>query len=101
MRRRSTLFRFENMCLKVEGFKDLLKRWWMGYDFRGAYSFILVVKLKALKSNWKKRNKELFDNFIMRKQMTFNNVLFWDTKERVGVLSQEEVVARRVAREVY
>lgn len=33
--------------------------------------------------------------------MTFNNVLFWDTKERVGVLSQEEVVARRVAREVY
>lgn len=55
------------MGLKVEGFKDLLKRWWMGYDFRGAYSFILVVKLKALKSNWKKRNKELFDNFIMRK----------------------------------
>lgn len=55
------------MGLKVEGFKDLLKRWWMEYDFRGAYSFILVVKLKALKSNWKKRNKELFDNFIMRK----------------------------------
>ena len=54
MRRGSTLFfRFEIMWFKLEGFKDLFKRWWLGYNIKGYYSFILVVKWKALKSNSK------------------------------------------------
>ena len=42
-------FRFENMWLKVEGFKGLVRNWWMGYNFRGSHSYVLVLKLKALK----------------------------------------------------
>ena len=42
-------FRFENMWLKEEGFKDLLKDWWQGLNFKGSSSFILAAKLKALK----------------------------------------------------
>ena len=42
-------FRFENMWLKEEGFKDLLKDWWHGLNFKGSGSFILATKLKALK----------------------------------------------------
>ena len=44
-------FRFENMWLKEEGFKDLLIGWWQSLRFSGSFSFILAEKLKALKSS--------------------------------------------------
>ena len=28
--------------------KDKMKRWWLGFRFKGSYSFILATKLKAL-----------------------------------------------------
>ena len=46
-------FRFENMWLKEEGFKLLIKEWWQGLSFRGSYSFILAQNMKALKTNIK------------------------------------------------
>ncbi|RVW29580.1 Exonuclease 1 [Vitis vinifera] len=49
VRRGLVPFRFENMWLKEEGFKDLLKGWWQGLRFSGSFSFILAEKLKALK----------------------------------------------------
>ena len=57
LRRVPSLFRFENMWLKVEGFKDLLKLWWEGDNFNGSSSFILAAKLKALKSILKEWNR--------------------------------------------
>ena len=49
LRRGPSTFRFENMWLKVEGFKNLMKSWWEGDNFSGSSSFILVEKLKVLK----------------------------------------------------
>ena len=49
IRGRKTPFRFENMWLKVEGFKDLVRNWWTSYNFKGSCSHILATKLKALK----------------------------------------------------
>ena len=46
---RPSPFRFENMWLKFEGFKDLLRVWWQSLHFSGSFSFILASKLKALK----------------------------------------------------
>lgn len=69
-------FRFGNIWLKEEGFKDFLKRWLLWYNLRGSYSFILVVKLKALKSNLKSWNKKVSGNVVVRKDMTFNQVGF-------------------------
>ena len=37
------------MWLKYEGFKDLLKGWWQGLNFRGSSSYVLVAKLKVFK----------------------------------------------------
>ena len=48
MRRGPSPFRFENMWLKVEGFKDLLKLKWGG-NLSGSSSFILAATLKAFK----------------------------------------------------
>ena len=53
-------FRFVNMWLKAEGFKDLLKGWWQGLSFQGSASFILAEKLKGLKGKLKVWNKEVF-----------------------------------------
>ena len=69
-------FRFGNIWLKEEGFKDFLKWWSLWYNLRGSYSFILAVKLKALKSNLKSWNKKVFGNVVVRKDMTFNQVGF-------------------------
>jgi hypothetical protein len=47
-------FKFENMCLKFEGFVEKVKQWWLSYSFQGSPSFILACKLKALKIDLKK-----------------------------------------------
>ncbi|RVW54804.1 Exosome complex component RRP4-like [Vitis vinifera] len=39
LRRGPTPFRFENMWLKVDGFKGLLREWWQGIEVRGRASF--------------------------------------------------------------
>ncbi|RVW36854.1 LINE-1 reverse transcriptase-like [Vitis vinifera] len=46
LRRGPSPFRFENMWLKVEGFKDLLRSWWQGIVVRDSASFRLATKLK-------------------------------------------------------
>ena len=44
-------FRFENMWLKTDGFKDRVHSWWNRYSFLGTPSFVLAKKLKALKED--------------------------------------------------
>lgn len=72
LRRDPSPFRFENMWLKDEEFKDMLKRWWVGFNFRGFCSFILVEKLKILKAKLKSWNKEAFVNVVVRKNLVIS-----------------------------
>lgn len=58
----------------------------------------MAKKLKVLKSNLKSWNIEDFGNVVIRKNMALSLVDSWDSKERMGALSQEEVVAREEAR---
>ena len=46
-----SLFRFENMWLKTEGFVDKVQSWWNRHSFVGTPSFVLAKKLKALKED--------------------------------------------------
>lgn len=48
----------ENMWLRVEGFKDPVRSWWLGYNVSGSYGHMLATKLKALKQDLKKWNTE-------------------------------------------
>ena len=77
VRRGPTPFCFENMWLKEE-FKELLKIWWQGFNFNGSYDFILVTKLKALKTNLKIWNKDVFGKVGVDKSLALDNVHFWD-----------------------
>jgi hypothetical protein len=55
-------FKFENMWLKEEGFVDKVRAWWSSFSFMGSPSFILAKKLRALKGEIKRWNREVFGN---------------------------------------
>lgn len=63
-----TPFKFENMWLKSEGFKEKVKGWWYNVKFRGSSSFILVEKLKALKPSLKVWNMFVFGKVVDSKR---------------------------------
>ncbi|RVW95673.1 putative ribonuclease H protein [Vitis vinifera] len=44
--------RFENMWLKVEGFKDLMRSWWQEMSVSGRASYKLATKLKLSRELW-------------------------------------------------
>ena len=95
----SSPFRFENMWLKFEGFKDLLRDWWQSLHFSGSFSFILASKLKALKGILKACNKEVFGRVDLKKKEALSRISFWNDVEKEKELSLEEVEKREKARE--
>ena len=94
-------FRFENMWLKFEGFKDLLRGWWQSLQFSGSYSFVLASKLKALKGILKVWNKEVFGTVEIKKKEALSRISFWDEVEKDKELSLTEAEEREKARENY
>ncbi|KAJ9681633.1 hypothetical protein PVL29_017839 [Vitis rotundifolia] len=94
-------FRFENMWLEEEGFKDKMKMWWGNLKFTGTSSFILDSKLRALKDILKNWNKEVFGLIENKKGEALNQIMYWDEKEKSAALSLEECEARKEARESY
>ena len=101
MRRGPSSFRSENMWLKEEGFKTVLRLWWEGLNFRGFASFILYEKLKALKPILRCWNKEVFGKVELQKELALSQVDFWDKEEISHPLSLEEEEARKDVREFY
>ena len=78
-------FRFENMWLEEEGFKDKMKTWWGSLKFTGTSNYILNAKLGTLKNILKIWNKEEFG-------------LYWDEKKKCAALNIKECEARNGAR---
>ncbi|RVW16952.1 LINE-1 reverse transcriptase-like [Vitis vinifera] len=74
-------FRFENMWLKVEGFKDLLRSWWQGMSVSGRASYRLATKLKVIKQKLKVWNREVFGNLESNKMAALQQVDYWDQVE--------------------
>ena len=101
VRRGSISFRFENMWLKEEGFKDLLRLWWDGLNFSRSASFILAKKMKALKPIMRNWNKEVFGKIEVHKALALNCVNFWDKVESCRSLSLVKEDSRREAKENY
>ena len=87
-------FKFENIWLKEEGFVERVRQWWNGYCFLGSSSFIVACKLKALKDDLKKWNKEEFGDLAFRKKCLLFELLGLDAREDLLGLSQEEQTRR-------
>ena len=80
--------------LKEEGFVERVRLWWNGYCFSGSPSFILARKLKSLKEDLKKWNKEEFGDLAFRKKGLISELLGLDAREDLFGLSQEDQTRR-------
>ena len=92
-------FRFENMWIKEEGFKDLIRDWWQSFEFRGTSNYVLMEKIKALKSKLKIWKKEVFGRVEENKKNALSKVAAWDELENQRSLSLAEAEARLSAME--
>ena len=70
------------------GFVERVQLWWNGYCFSGSPTFILWHKLKALKEDLKKWNKEEFGDLAIRKKCLLSELLGLDAKEDLSGLSR-------------
>ncbi|RVW51618.1 hypothetical protein CK203_066866 [Vitis vinifera] len=101
LRRGPSPFKFENMWLKAEEFKDLIGGWWQGIVVRGSPSYRLAVKLKGLKQNLKIWNKEVFGSLERNKAEALQQVEHWDLVEGERSLTEEELCRKKEAKEDY
>ena len=78
-----------------------MKKWWGSLNFTGTFSFVLDVKLRALKdilNNW---NKEVFGTIDTKKGEALRQVRYWDEMEKYSTLNLEDCEARKEVRESY
>ena len=101
VRRGPIPFRFQNMWLKEEEFKELLKSWWQGFNFSGSCSFVMAAKLKALKTNLRIWNNDVFGKIGVNKSLALHKASFWDEQEKLIVLTMEEVEIRKEAKDKF
>ena len=88
-------FKFENMWLQVEGFGDLIKRWWEETRVEGYASYVVAKKLKVIKEEIKKWNREVFGDIKVRKYNLMDSINQLDFKEGSSGLSNEELEKRQ------
>ncbi|RVX18324.1 hypothetical protein CK203_006587 [Vitis vinifera] len=101
IRRGPTPFRFENMWLKAEGFKELVRSWWQGIDVRGSASYKLATKMKEIKQKLKVWNREVFGKLESNKSAALQQVEFWDREENERILTMEESKLKKETKENY
>ena len=89
MVRGKSLFRFENMWLKMDGFVDRVDSWWNCNSFSGTPSYVFAKKLKGLKEDIIQRNRQEFGNVGCKKKELLGALDLLDAKE--GVLGLIEM----------
>ena len=89
-------FKFENMWLKDEGFVDKVRSWWSSFSFMGSPSFILAKKLRALKGEIKRWNREVFGDVGARNKAWSEELELLDRSGEVRRLTVEEKERRRL-----
>jgi hypothetical protein len=94
MQKRKSPFRFENMWLKSEGFHARVNQWWNSYLYSGSPSYVLVQKLKSLKTDLRRWNKDSFGNVNSRKNDLQVQIQDFDLLEETRPLSVEEGVMK-------
>ena len=91
-------FRFENMWLKSDGFKDRVHTWWNRYSFLGTPNFVLAKKLKALKEDVIQWNQSEFGNVEHQKRELLEALKLLDVKDGEHGLFEVELGERVMLR---
>ena len=88
------------MWLKVKGFVEKIQQWWNGYHFIVSASFIATKKLKALKEDLKKWNKEFGDLAFRNKSLSTELMGLDAREESQGLLHQEKICRTQLKGEI-
>ncbi|XP_057477777.1 uncharacterized protein LOC130765384 [Actinidia eriantha] len=83
-------FRFENMWLQVEGFRDFIRNWWEKYEVSGSPSYCLARKLRLLKEDLKRWNREVFGRVEIRLATLTEELQALESEEYFSGLSDVE-----------
>ena len=98
MARGKSLFRFENMWLKMDEFIDRVHSWWNRHSFSGTPSFVSAKKLKALKEDIVQWNRLEFGHVGCKKTQLLEALKLLDAKEGEFGLSDAETCEKAVVR---
>ena len=98
MARGKSLFRFENMWLKMDGFIDRVHSWWNRHSFSCTPSFVFAKKLKALKEDIIQWNRLEFGHVGRKKTQLLEALKFLDAKEGEFGLSDAKSCERVLVR---
>ncbi|RVW55063.1 hypothetical protein CK203_066961 [Vitis vinifera] len=101
LRRGPTPFRFENMWLKMDDFKGLLRGWWQGIEARGRASFRLAYKMKVVKQNIKVGIGRCLEGWKSIKILPFSSWSTWDGVESERRLSMAEAEQKKEAKDAF
>ncbi|RVW15130.1 hypothetical protein CK203_083331 [Vitis vinifera] len=80
---------------------DLVKSWWNGYSVEGYSSHCIAEKLKALKKDLKKWNKEVVGNVSFNRAEAFSRLQQWEAKENENALNPKDLEAKNLDLEEY
>ena len=92
--RGKSYFKFENMWLRHKAFTGNVRQWWGSYDFQGSPSFILASKLKVLKEDIKKWNRESFGDVHIKKLELMKELQVLESKENQWLFTGDDRVHR-------
>uniref|UniRef100_A0A2N9H476 Reverse transcriptase domain-containing protein n=1 Tax=Fagus sylvatica TaxID=28930 RepID=A0A2N9H476_FAGSY len=82
------------MWLRHEAFLGNVRQWWGSYEFHGSPSFVLASKLKVLKEDIKKWNREVFGDVHIKKLELMKELQQLEDKENQGLFTGEDRVQR-------
>jgi hypothetical protein len=77
------------MWLKVDGFVEQVREWWQSYVYSGSPSFVLHMKLKALKRDLKMWNRDVFGDLNFRKAAHLQELSSLDELDERGIMDGE------------
>ncbi|XP_075087637.1 uncharacterized protein LOC142169644 [Nicotiana tabacum] len=92
--RKPSYFKFANWWLEVDGFKDLVKAWWLSFAVQGHPDFILATKLKLLKAKLKEWNVANFGDLAKRKTELLNQLTILDVLQEQRNLTDDELIQK-------
>ena len=74
----------------MKGVKDIIRKWWEGCEVYGSPSYRLARKLRLLKDDLKRWNREVFGRVENRLATLMKELQVLESKEHLPGLSDEE-----------
>ncbi|WMV38706.1 hypothetical protein MTR67_032091 [Solanum verrucosum] len=87
-------FKFEQWWLRVDGFADKIKEWWLSFNINGTGSYILAVKLKMLKQKLKEWRMTHRNDWKRKKEEILQQLAEMEKTQELRLLSEDELLQK-------